>query len=224
MEYVDFRNLAQGAQAVGFLIALLAGGFWAVYILFSSKELLKKRSEAMLLKSEAERRKGLGGSITCKMGKRLSNKNTPIFIDVVIENFSTEIHTLDWNSFPLKIAEVDFDYSKEYCEYDVKPITKLQEIRINPEGENTYATLTTSSTLLPESKKNLKFLWHCPADGIYLFSISAPLSKTITKYIHENDSDNHITVLRNKNESKLPNYEHKFDFHLTTYFQVSNDE
>ena len=225
ISYEDFRNLAQGIQAVGFFVATIAGGIWAVFKLINSKELDKTRSEAILLKSQIERKKGLTGKMNCVIGRGLSNNLTPIFIDVVIENPSTETHTLDWEVFPLKIAKVDISDSDGYSDYTLSPMTKISEIKIKAEGSNSaYGIRTSSTTLLPESKRNMKFLWNCPGDGIYLLCISAPRPKSITDYVHSSDSNGKINKLKEKYETTDPLYAHRFTFNISLFVQLSNGE
>ena len=223
MDYEDFKNLTQGIQAIFFSLAIIVGGMWTVFKLIRSKELDKSRSEALKLRREIERKKGLEGNIKISIGRQLENNYIPVFIEVQIENKSTETHTLDWNKFPLKITEVEIVESNGLSNYVLNPITKLPQIFILPHGDNFYYQENTSVTLLPEAKGLMKFLWNCPSEGIYFASISAPLPDSITKYLHQSDKENRITLLKTKYENELATYEHRFCFSTSTFFQVLNN-
>ena len=225
MDFEDFKNIAQGIQALGLFIAIICGGIWTVFKLISSKELDRARFEAQKLKKENSRKKGIEGLIKIDKGQRIENNLIPIFIEVELENKSSETHTLDWNKWPIKIARVEINNSNGYSHYELEPITKLGAIDIKPEGDNYYFSAHTSLSLLPESKKVMRFLWNCPTIGIYLISLSAPLPESLVKYIHTSDVDKKIGSLKKKYEDDLStNYTHKFMFAISTYFQVTKED
>ena len=53
----EFKNIAQGIQAISISIAAIAGGIWGMLKLYMSKELDKSKIEALQKKKEYESKK-----------------------------------------------------------------------------------------------------------------------------------------------------------------------
>lgn len=222
MNLEDFKYLAQGIQAVAIAIAAISGGIWAIFKLYSSKELDKSRADALKAKREIELRQYLEGNFDIEIGEVLDNHSVPVLIEVVIENNSSEIHTLDWDGFPLKIAQLEFDHEKIGSKYKFTPVAHIKDSKINPLRSKSYWRNTTTSTLLPRSKYKMAFFWECKKAGVYLLCVSAPASSSMVKYLHENDTDNGLNIAKEKFSKQLENYDHNFNFSATKIIQVPN--
>ncbi|MGF1684834.1 hypothetical protein [Photobacterium minamisatsumaniensis] len=215
MDAETFRLIAQGVQAIAITLATLFGGAWAVFKIYSSRELDKSRSEAIKLERELNKKSGFYGDIDIDVGNPVDDKSIPVFFTITIENNTTETHTLDWNGYPLKIASV----IQGSNEYRLSRVCELQQIHIKPVGCDYYHSHSTSKTMFPHSKHRMYFYWNCEQDDIYLACISAPLPKSIIKYIHDSDQDNKISEVEIEQKNN-DNYEHDFDFFIERFFQV----
>ncbi|HAI97277.1 MAG: hypothetical protein CL866_06645 [Cycloclasticus sp.] len=218
----DFKNISQGVQAIFIALAAGFGGLWAVFKLYSSKELDKSRAEAVKAKKEIELKQGLEGVIKVELGEASENGNVPVLVEVIIENKSSDTHTLDWDGYPLKIAKLDYDDDEISVNYRCTPISNLQYRSIAPTTAKAYWSAHTSTTLLPFSSHQMSFYWKCKAEGVYLISVTAPLPNSLAKYKEDSDLDKTIHKSKEKYENSLDNYVHEFRFVTTKIIQVPN--
>ncbi|MEM8929085.1 MAG: hypothetical protein AAGC45_12865 [Bacteroidota bacterium] len=215
----EFRNLAQGFQAIIISIAAIIGTAWGIIKLYASKELDKSRLETLSLKKEYERRQGLSGEISVQIGEPSQNNSTPIFFKCEIKNESSETHILDWENYPMKIALI----SETNKWFGIQPEieAKLVDAYLSPNKNKRYWAIHHTLTLLPYSSKTLSFYWECKKPGIYLASVSSKMPKSIVRFIKRTDEDNKFAEAIQTLSSEFPDtFNDELEFSISEYFQV----
>jgi len=160
----EFRNIAQGVQAILICFAAVFGGIWAILRFGITKELQKAKLEVENLQAEAYK---LGG-VTCEI--EITHKEYDgkyyAYADFTLINMASRSATYRCDNFPFHVKKV----SEVKGGFDFKEISR-QQISDPASDDKAAWRFATSITFLPNTPVRLSFFCELSKPGNYQFCL-----------------------------------------------------
>lgn len=178
----DFKNVAQGIQAIFIAFAAIAGGIWALLRFGITRERARAQLELEVLRAETERLKGVG----CEFDIRHEEYNGTflVYADVTLTNYGSNVLVYRCDNKPFHINRVtvqDNDtWFDEVSRLNIEDATPKIEMQV---------TFATTLALLPDTPVTLSFHYVIQESGSYMFSL-----------VFERDQHEEGTSARDKQE------------------------
>lgn len=165
MESVDFKNIAQGAQAIIFALGAILGAIWALLRFGITKEGDRANLEVERLKNEAYKLGGIAKSSTVRAFKQ-DNGHYLVQIDFVLENRGVHSERCYYREPPVVVSQITHADGDEVFTEVLR-----KKILVANHDPNSNATFNVSYVLRPHIPLTLSTSCELAEPGNYMFSL-----------------------------------------------------
>jgi len=199
MTIEEFKDIAQGIQAIIISVAALSGGIWALFRFGAMKEYQRAQLELENLKVESYRLSGVSADVNISHQK-LSNGKYYVSAEFTFLNYGTNVVTYKCDDYPFHLNKVSIVNEKTVF---------LEIIRLRVESassdKGTECRWFTGLTFFPMTPVTLSFFYEVEESGNYMLSIMLESDEVKANLREDINALNRKRVLY-ENHKGHPNY------------------
>ena len=184
----EFRNFAQGVQAIVFSLAAVCGGGWTIWTMNRRSEIRQSELDIATSERELQMKKGFNRSIEVLQGSALNGK-VPLFIAVTIQNTSTEIYTLDFATPPLCLSLLSPNSDGDH---EFSLVANLPLVSCSQKGGMNLRSM--QQTFMPEQEMTIEFYYEVHDPGTYSVDFVTPVPPSLKAHVFEVEPDQSARV------------------------------
>jgi hypothetical protein len=161
----DFKNIAQGAQAIFLSVASIIGGVWVLLRFGLTRERVRAQLELERNRADTQRLR----DISCEMSIRhaqIDHARFLVYVDATLTNHGSDLRLFRVDDFPFHINRVTIRDGDTW--YD-------EVVRLRIEGASSERDLQVrwpvTLTVLPDTPCYLSFHYELDSPGSYMFSL-----------------------------------------------------
>lgn len=160
----DFKNIAQGVQALFIAFAAIVGGIWALLRFGITRERARAQLELERLRAETEGLKG----VSCELALRHEEHQGDFFIyaDATITNHGSNALVYRCDDRPFHVNRVTIRNDDTWFDEVVR--LNIEDATSSPDMQVAFAT---TLALLPQTPVRLSFHYALKEAGSYMFSL-----------------------------------------------------
>ena len=162
----DFKDLAQGVQAILLGMSALLGAVWVLLRFALTREQRRAVLELERIRIEAQRLRGISGDIAIKYVGAFAPY--AVYVDVTLTNLGDRVRVFQTDDYPFRVSRATFIYGE---------VRYTEVARVQLEGASVMgkeSDIFTSITLLPQTPRKCSFFCEVNESGSYLFSFLLP--------------------------------------------------
>lgn len=171
----DFRNIAQGIQAILISLAALGGALWALFRFSLTKEQQRSRYELEKLRAEAEK----SGGVSCDIKishQKIDKSRYHVNVEFTLLNHGMSLVTYRCDDFPFHINKISMIEKEVY-------FTEIARSRIQEASadDDTFARWLTAITIKPGTPKTIALFYELDSPATYNFALLLGSEKFMPK-------------------------------------------
>ena len=212
----DFKNIAQGLQALLIGFAVIVGGVWAVFRFRATKEKEKSELEFERMRLDAKRQGGIDAELSITH-KKISDSEFYLYCDVVFNNYGMYAETLTSHDYSFRVNKVE--NSGGTLEFE--EVARMHVISSSREKFE-KGSFETAFTVRPNTPVRRSLFCVVDSPGNYMVSIEYGCS--LPKVLLEEDNDAYAKQIEEYDKYRThPNYnpEWKWKFSRHKHYHVA---
>lgn len=161
----DFKNIAQGVQAILISIAAIIGSAWAIVRFRYTREKEKASYEIEKIKRDIQYSRGIHIDLSCDFYK--SDNGYELIVELELKNLGPIVKVYFTEDYPLRLNKIKLN-DKNEVEY--KEVARTQLITISADGRK-LGQFFTSVSLFPNTYNRFNRAFKIKDPGLYALSI-----------------------------------------------------